>query len=170
MTMTDPLAAANALLSGSGAPAMKFEKADPQTGDSVAGKILSAEPRHSTEFGTNKPLFWDDGTPRMEIVLTLQTEWRNFESCDRGNREEDDGQRRLFLRGDLLKATKAALTKAKVQGLAIGGTYGARLVGREKKNSFEEKKYAVAYKAPEVSMPADGPAESNGAGTADDLV
>lgn len=158
--MTDTMAEANALLSGGGgAPAFKFERGHPETGDAVVGDIVSAMPRQATEFGTNELLFWKDGSPRMEIVVTLQTELRDNDI------EDDDGQRRIWLRGDLLKATRAALQKAKVSGLAAGGRMGVRYIGDEKlQNGFNAKKYSVAYKPPAeapVELPADGPDASD---------
>jgi hypothetical protein len=52
------------------APAIKF----PEVGTTVRGRIVAAKQRQQKEFGSGKLLTWDNGEPRMEWVLTLDTD------------------------------------------------------------------------------------------------
>lgn len=59
-------------------------------GDTVTGEILDMVKRQQTSLTTGEKLFWDNGDPRMMLVITLQTD----ESSD-----DDDGIRTVFVRG-----------------------------------------------------------------------
>jgi hypothetical protein len=61
-------------------PAVKFEK----IGDKVAGKILAVKREQQRDFDTGKPLVWDNGDPRLQTVIMLQTA---------------DGEQTLFAKG-----------------------------------------------------------------------
>ena len=81
--------AANKFLMGGGGKSASFKS----SGDSVSGVIASMEERQQTDFDSGKPLEWDDGKPKMHLVVTLLTD----ESVD----EDDDGVRRLYVKGNL---------------------------------------------------------------------
>lgn len=103
----------NDLLMGGGGPAsVKF----PTIGHTVSGRItVQPTPEQQRDFDTDKPLFWDDGKPRWQIVVTLATSER-----DPGN-PEDDGARRLFLKSQLQKAVAQAVRASGAPGLEVGG-------------------------------------------------
>ena len=67
--MTDDI---NDFLMGGGGKAASFE----EVGVVCEGEIIDARLAQQTDMDTNAPLFWTDGRPRMQLVLTLQTEER----------------------------------------------------------------------------------------------
>jgi hypothetical protein len=86
------------LLTGGGAKSAKFD----QPGQSVTGTITDVTVRQATEFGTGKPLTWDDGNPREQILVSIQTTQQDD--------PEDDGVRTVYVKGwgQQLKAFRAA--------------------------------------------------------------
>jgi len=62
-------------------------------GDSVTGIVVSAAKEQQRDFDSGAPLEWDNGEPRMESVVILETDLRDPES------DNDDGRRALHLRG-----------------------------------------------------------------------
>jgi hypothetical protein len=90
-TSTDP----NAWLMGGSVPSAKFET----HGDTVTGVITDTpEVRPQTDFDSGQPLFWDDGKPKMQLVVTLATDQRDPANAD------DDGTRRVYVKGKLQQA------------------------------------------------------------------
>ncbi len=77
-------------------------------GGLVQGKVMRNQ---TTPGGTIKT--WDDGSPRKELLVTLQT----AERVD----PDDDGQRNLPINGDKVRAVREALKTAGVRDLEIGG-------------------------------------------------
>jgi hypothetical protein len=150
------------LMGGGGAPAAKF----PTIGTSATGRITE-EPtvQHQTDFDTGKPLYWEDGNPRMQLVVTLATEQRDPANPD------DDGKRRVYIKGQLKTATVEALRKTGAQGLEVGGALTVTYVadGDAKGRGKPPKQYAVTYTpaaqaelaaptAPTPAVPAPGQA------------
>lgn len=88
----------DSILAGGGHKSASFETA----GQSYSGVIDSIETRQKTEFGTNKPQFWDDQSPQQQVVVTIQTDIR----VD----EDDDGLRSVYIKawGAQLKAFREA--------------------------------------------------------------
>lgn len=109
----------NDLLGSGGAPAFKFQT----IGDTIRGTIVSTETRQQRDYATGDLKFWDDGKPMMEAVITLQTDLRD------PTIQDDDGQRRIFVRGRLLGALRDARTAAKVDRIDVGGTLAVRYTG-----------------------------------------
>lgn len=128
-----------------GAPAAKF----PNIGDKVVGKVISQKKQQSKDMATGKLKFWDDGDPIYEIVFVLQTDERD-PSID-----DDDGRRRLFARGQMLKAIGQALSKAGWTKELVGGTLGMKYAadGEASARGFSPPKiYAAMFEPPD---PAD---------------
>lgn len=101
------------LMGGGGAPTAKF----PTPGTVVTGRITqkpTVEQQRDIKTGDNK--FWSDGNPMMQLVVTVQTELRD-PSID-----EDDGRRRLFVKGVMKNAIADAVRNAGARGLEVGGT------------------------------------------------
>ena len=72
---------------GGGSPSFKFAA----IGDTVKGKVIGGEKRQDTDLqGT--PKTWDDGSPMLQLVVTLQTDERSNEI------EDDDGRRRIYIK------------------------------------------------------------------------
>ncbi|MBT2484832.1 MULTISPECIES: hypothetical protein [unclassified Microbacterium] len=89
------------LLAGGGKTA-KFET----VGTRWSGVVTKAEPRQATNFDTGKPDFWDDGQPKMQAVVSIQTDERIDET--------DDGVRAIYIKmwGDQKKAFRLAAQAA----------------------------------------------------------
>ena len=139
----------DALMSSGRTKSASFEK----EGDFVSGTILSRDYRQQTEYGSNEPLFWDDGKPRMQIVLRVQTP-------DQDN-EEDDGVRGVYIKNpsQMWQATKDAVEAAGADGMHVGGIISIKYVGMRKspKNpKFTQKVYEVGYRPP-TSRDDDAP-------------
>lgn len=131
------------LLGAAGAPA-KFNT----VGTVVRGKVLHHEKRQSRDMDNNLKT-WDDGNPIWEVVVTLQTDDRD------PSLDDDDGVRRLFVRGQMLKAVRDALVKAQWRESLVGGTLAVRYEGDgiPSRNGFSPpKQYRAQFEAP---TPAD---------------
>lgn len=144
MTM-DP----NDFLMGQGGRTASF----PNIGDSVVGWIVATALKQQTAFQTNKPMFWEDGQPRMELIITLHTELQ----AD----DEDDGLRRVYVRGEMLKSVRNAVSKAGARGLQKDGKLGIKYVrdGEKKAGMNPPKLYTAKYEPPSTPVPA-GPNEA----------
>ncbi|ALF01433.1 hypothetical protein SEA_LILPHARAOH_55 [Mycobacterium phage LilPharaoh] len=144
-------------LGGGGVPSGKFVN----HGD-VVGGVIAVEPeqRQQTDYKTGDPLFWKDGSPRMQLVVTLQTDLRDPEIDD------DDGKRRLFVKGEMKKAVQKAVIAAGARGLDVGGELHVTYVGDgEKKGNLDPPKlYSAVYKPP--AAPAVAPAAAPAQGQA----
>ncbi|MFD1940561.1 hypothetical protein ACFSKW_54820 [Nonomuraea mangrovi] len=144
MTIAPQQYDANDFLMGSGIPAAKFET----IGTTVTGQI-SAQPEvtQQTDLDTGKPLFWDDGRPRMQLVVTVQTNLRDPEIVD------DDGQRKFYVRAKLQEAVRTAVRAAKAKGLEVGGTLSITYSGdgEQTRRGFNPPKlYSATYQPPSV--------------------
>lgn len=123
------------------------------------GTIESAELRQQTSLDDNKPLTWDDGRPRMMLVITLQT-------ADRDD-EDDTGVRAIYAKGGrfevasgegqsirdaIADAVKAAGARSIDPGdeLAVGFTGR----GKAKRGYTAPKLYAANFKKATASVAA----------------
>lgn len=133
---------ANDLLMGGGLAAAKF----PTIGTSIAGRIVrKPEARQQTDIETGEPLTFANGDPRMQIVVNLATAERD------PAKPEDDGERALYIKGNMLNAIRDAVRKTGAAGLEVGGNLTITYVGDgEKKNrAFNAPKlYTAAYVPP----------------------
>lgn len=132
---------ANAFLMAGGVPSAKFDT----VGTVVSGRIATEpEVRQQTSLdGT--PLFWDNGEPRREVVVTIDTDQRD------PSIPNDDGQRRLYIKGNLLAAVRQAIRDVGAAGLAIGGQLDVKFTGEEpprQRGWNPTKLYAARYVAP----------------------
>lgn len=101
-------------LMGGGGPPSAFTKYDPP-GTTVTGTITEKpELRQQTDPKDSSLKFWDDGKPMMQLIVVIQTTKRD--------NPDDDGLRRLYVKGRLQKAVKEAVAKAGASFLEIGGT------------------------------------------------
>jgi hypothetical protein len=141
--MTD----SNDFLMGGGGASAKFD----QVGDTIAGTIVSTEVRQQTKLEDGTPLTWENGDPRMQLVVTLQT--------DAHDDTDDDGKRALYVKGSkspgsqsLHDAVRAAVQGARAKGLEVGGTLTVSYIGDEpsKTRGFNPRKlYSATYAAPD---------------------
>jgi len=133
------------LWGGGGPPALSF----PTKGTTHEGRILRMETAPETDIDTGTPKLWSDGKPKMQLVLTLQTTTTS---------EEDDGQRRLFLKWKSLQAFRDALKAAGLQrgDSPLGGTLkiqyfsGGEPTGRGKHSPKEYRAHFTPGLPPEA--------------------
>ena len=64
-----------------------------QPGDTVTGVIEKIETTQVNDFQTKQPAFWNDGRPKEQIHVIIQTQLRD-PSVD-----DDDGRRSLWIKG-----------------------------------------------------------------------
>lgn len=146
-----------------GAPSALLKK----VGDFVQGEIVAAMQRTKTKFGTNDPELNDDGSERKQLVIILQTEYRNWEKVakvptakDGSPRpvEEDEGLRAVYVPKytNIYQALGDAIHEAgetkihKREGNQPGGWFGIKITELEDTGKGNPlKKHAAKYKAPE---------------------
>lgn len=133
-------------LMSSGSPSAKF----PEIGTVVKGEILRIEETQQQDYSTGKPKFWDDGNPMMQHVITLKTEERDPDIPN------DDGERRLFARGQMRAAITAAIRDSRADRTQIiGGTLAVQYAsdGEPSKPGFNPPKQYVAQFKPATNVP-----------------
>lgn len=111
------------LLAGNSAKA--YFGANSQPGDTVTGVIEKIETTQVNDFQTKQPAFWNDGRPKEQIHVIIQTQLRD-PSVD-----DDDGRRSLWVKGwgIQLKAFREACMQAGVKIPKPGDTITERFVG-----------------------------------------
>lgn len=154
---------ADDFLFGGGGVSATFET----LGDSISGTIASTEVRQQTDMKTGALETWDNGDPKMQLVVTLQTALRDPSIAN------DDGKRNVYIKGSKKPGSQSAhdavATAVKAAGasnLAIGGTLTLQYVGSvpsETKGFNDRKLWAASYVAPAagflgVAQPVAAPA------------
>ena len=139
---------ANSFLMGgsSGAPTAKF----PTPGTVIGGRITEPpklEQQRDIKSGEKK--FWKDGDPMMQVVVTVQTDQRDPAI------EDDDGKRRLFIKGQMKNAVSDAVRATGAPGLEVGGTLHVRFT-HELPASGPGMSPPKQYEARYVGAAADG--------------
>ena len=150
MTET-PLNEADKWLLGGGTPWAKFET----YGDTVTGTIAETPTvRNQRDMDTGEEARWPDGSVITEMVIILAT-------SERDPAIEDDTGRRQFVVNSAGKkqALRDAVGKARVRGLAVGGTLTVRYThdAEPKKRGYRgQKQYAATYAPPPATeVPVD---------------
>lgn len=134
---------ANEFLMGGGVKGAKFEKVGALVKGTIVGK---PDVRQQRDIKDGKPLTWDDGSPRQQVVVILQT--------DAKDDADDDGRRALFVKipSNLQKAIAKAVKDAGAAGLASGGKLAVKYTkdGEQKTKGFNAPKvYVAKYEAPD---------------------
>lgn len=88
-------------------PAFKFEN----HGDKVRGIVTHKTLRQQIDLDTGEALTWNDGTPRMQVDVTLSIAPKT---------DDDDGLRRIYVRGLMRSAIIEAVKTVKGRDLNIG--------------------------------------------------
>lgn len=136
----------------SDAPAY-FDK-DTTIGEVLEGEITALSLRQTRDHKTKKPEFWDDGTPRQQFVLVVNTGMIQFDG--------DDGKRSVYIKW--WGAWRKAFAKAVLATAAepeIGGMLRAVYVGLGEPSAAgmsPAKLYDYEYQPPgaTLSSPATG--------------
>lgn len=116
------------LAGGGGAPAISWKDRSP--GFKVKGTILEISRTQQIDPQTKEPKTWKDGNPMWQHVFTIQTEARNPQI------EDDDGKRRLFVKGSRKPESKSLAA-------AINGA--AQRAGLQKQNDMVHAEIEVEY-------------------------
>lgn len=128
---------ADALLSPS-IPAAAF----PEVGDSVTGFVTSVAVSQQTDIN-GVPRTFENGDIRMQVVATIQT----TEHED----DDDDGQRKLYIKGGMVKQFRAEMRRVRAPGLRAGGQLTVTYTGdgtATKPGLNPPKQYSVVYVPP----------------------
>ncbi|MGH3099295.1 MAG: hypothetical protein ACRDMV_25220 [Streptosporangiales bacterium] len=135
--------AADDFLMSGGTPSAKFK----ELGANAAGRIARRpEVQQQRDFDSGEPLYWDDGSPRKQIKVILRTDQRDPEI------EDDTGERALYIKGNLLRAVRAAVKKSGAKGLAVEGWLSVTYTfdGEAKKKGLNPPKlYSAEYLPPD---------------------
>lgn len=144
--------------SGPSVPSVSWKTA--RRGESITGVLVKPhETRQQTSMEDNTPLFWQDGKPRTQAVLTLKTEYtkneftsENFQTRAEADPEfKDDGVRALFVSGaSLPKALKTAMRAARATKPEVGATITVTLKARTPVagKSYSANDFEVTYQGP----------------------
>lgn len=148
--MTDVEPDANDLLMSAGVPSAKFK----DIGDSVSGVIVKPPVvQQMRDYNDNTPLFYEDGNPKRQIVITLQT--------DDSEDDEDDGVRNLYAKPQMQGAIRVAVRRSKAKKLEVGGrltvTFSSEIPPPNKKMQ-PTKVFKASYIPPE-NPPVDSAAD-----------
>jgi hypothetical protein len=141
---------AEQFLLGGGGKSARFET----IGTTVTGTIAQPpQVRQQSHMETGVPLTWDNGDPKMQLVVQLQT----TERLD----GDDDGMRNLYVKGSkdpssksLHAAVAGAVQAAGAKGLEVGATLTVQYIGdgvSKTKGFNPPKQYAAKYEAPNAA-------------------
>lgn len=135
----------NDFLESGGIPSAAFDN----IGDSWEGTITRLEKQQGRDLETKEPQTWDDGSPKYIILIDIQTNVRNPDIAG------DDGTRRLWVRGNMLTAIRAAMRSAGGAKLRPGGhlkvTY-VRNGDQQRRGLNPPKLYEAEYTPSERAM------------------
>jgi hypothetical protein len=146
------------LLAGGGSKSLSFK--DFKVGDSYTGTISGLRTVQVRNYDDPTKLeFWDDGKPKLQIEVTLDTDYKDPTD------DEDTGERRVFLFGQKLTAAKEELKRKGMSKLEIGSEFKITLTGTKpaKNPRYNDVKlYGIELKA-STSNPAVDALLSSGA-------
>lgn len=109
-------------LAGGGSKSLSFKEF--KVGDSYTGVITGARLVDVRNYeDPTKIETWDDGKPKRQIEVTLDTDYADPDSDD------DTGERRVFLFGQKLTALKEELKRLGLTKLENGMTFKITLTG-----------------------------------------
>lgn len=130
MDTTTALPDYNDLLTSQSIPSISFK--DAKIGESFTGTITNLETAQVRNYETGDPEFWEDGKPKLQIVVTLATDYID------PTLESDDGSRKVYLFGQKLAAARQAMKDSGFTKLELGTKFTITFSG-EKPSS--NKKY-----------------------------
>jgi hypothetical protein len=145
---------AQSFLMGSGSPGFSFM----ERGDRIVGQVLT-EPtlQQQKVYGTNDPAFWPSGDPKMQMLVQVQTNFRNYEGLANPDRTQpDSGTRTIYVKGKHFeKAAREAIRAAGARFIEVGGVIDVTYDGPDmsSKAGMKPKLFTVRYQAP-LAQPA----------------
>lgn len=139
-----------------GAKAFQFDA----IGDTVTGEIIEMVKKQQTSLSDGQKLFWDDGSPRMMLVITLAT--------NESDSDDDNGERTIYVRGGRFEVAEGRGTSIKdaiAEALRQEGLRAPRIGdklaisytgnGKGKKGYTPPKLYTAGYQRAVVQQAAD---------------
>jgi hypothetical protein len=139
----------NDLLGSKSVPSLSFK--DVEVGTKFEGVITDLRTVQVRNYDDpNKLEYWDDGKPKLQIEVTLATEYID------SSLDEDDGTRRVYLFGQKLQAAKAEMKAKGIEKLEKGFKFAIEFVGTKpssNKRYNDVKLYAIEV-TPSKSNPA----------------
>lgn len=153
-----------------GVPAAKFP--DGLFG-TIIGGVITSEPRmqQQRDYTTGDPITYQDGNPAMQMVIVVQTDQHDPAI------EGDDGQRALYVKGQMRQAVGEALRKAGARKPERGGRLLVKYLEdkpttlKNGKPGNAQKIYAAKYEPPAAQAAGQffddpaAPATNGGAGS-----
>ncbi|MEU5549226.1 hypothetical protein ABZ738_05605 [Micromonospora sp. NPDC047793] len=113
---------ANDLLMSGGIKSIKWK--DEPIGYTVLGTIVDPpKAEQMTKFESTELDFWPSGDPKMQIVVTIQTELRDPSDS------LDDGKRKLHIPPRMMRPVREAIQRVNGPGLEVGGRLAVRRTG-----------------------------------------
>ena len=154
--MTTGTQDANTFLMGAGGRSAKFE----QHKDEIDGTVVSIELRQQTKYGTGELMTWEDGNPRMQMVVVLKI---TGDAVD----EDDDLLRKVYIKNQMQQAVKNAVIKAGETNMEVGGRLFVRYVSDaepSRPGMSGAKQFIAKYAPPDrsVAVPEGDPSLSGG--------
>lgn len=111
-------------------------------GETFFGVITAIKAIQQTDFKTRKPVFWEDGRPKLQIVLTV--------------RDGTDGELKSLYIGNRAyrNAARDAAKKAGT-GFRVGGQIAVKLLDETQKpgQQYPDQTIAMAYDPPGTDSP-----------------
>lgn len=156
--LNENLPSVDDLLTGGGSKSLSFK--DFKVGDSYEGTIINLRTVQVRNYDDPTKLeFWDDGKPKLQIEVTLDTDYRDADDDD------DTGERRVFLFGQKLTAAKEEMKRKGISKLEIGSHFKITLVGTKpaKNPRYNDVKLYGIELTPGKSNPAVDALLSTGA-------
>jgi hypothetical protein len=147
--MNENLPSVDDLLAGGGSKSLSFK--DFTVGDSYEGTIAGLRTVQVRNYDDPTKLeFWDDGKPKLQIEVTLDTDYKDATDDD------DTGERRVFLFGQKLTAAKEELKRKGMSKLEIGSKFKITLTGTKpaKNPRYNDVKLYGIELTPATSNPA----------------
>jgi len=128
-------------LMGGGVPPARFAA----KGAKISGVVTAMEKQQQRSLDTGELLTWEDGAPRYQIVITLQTTERDPEVPG------DSGLRKLYAKGQLQAAIRDAVRASGHIGSLIRGVLHVQYFadGEPPKRGFTApKQYRAKFDPP----------------------
>ena len=128
-------------LMGGGIPPVRFAA----KGAKVSGIVTAMEKQQQRNLDTGEPMCWEDGNPKWQIVITLQTSERDPEIPG------DNGLRKLYAKGQMQAAIRDAVRASGHIGTLVRGVLVVQYYadGEASKRGFNPpKQYRARFEPP----------------------
>jgi hypothetical protein len=129
------------------APAAKFET----VGDKHAGRIVAVKREQQRDFDSGKAMYWDNGDPRLQLVITLDTSAGEVTLYAKGGQFDAAEGEGASMEVAIVAAVRAAGADSIDPGADLAVAYTGR--GKPSKPGAQGAKlYIAAYKPPKANV------------------